>query len=115
LTVGTLQGYWPFDDGSGTTANDLVGPGAHNGTIINGTAGWVNGRYYDPAVQPPDYALQFNGTNTYVSVSDTFNPAAYTIALWVKPDAVNRNIFVRTNSSGPTSAASHRRLLRAHL
>src|SRR6266540_2931324 len=46
LIPGTPWGYWNLNEGSGTTAYDL-GSGAHNGTI-NGTAVWVNGRYYDP-------------------------------------------------------------------
>lgn len=105
LISATPIGNWKFDEGAGLIAIDAGSP-AHNGTI-NGTPAWVNGRYYDPISQSLDYALQFNGTNAYVSVPDTFNPTAYTIAMWVKPSAINRNLFARTNSSGPTVSASH--------
>ncbi len=99
LDAGTPWGYWNLNEGSATSAADL-GTGANNGTI-NGTAVWANGRYYDPNSQPPDYALQFNGSNTYINVPDTFSPMAYTIALWLQPTTLNSNIFVRTNSNGP--------------
>jgi RHS repeat-associated protein len=104
-TSATPIGNWKFDEGSGTTAID-TGSEAHNGTI-NGAAAWINGRYFDSNTQPSDYALQFNGTNTYVGVTDAFDPTAYTVAAWVKPTTVNRNIFVRTDANGPTASFSH--------
>jgi RHS repeat-associated protein len=99
------RGYWAFDDNYGTTAYDQ-GLGAHNGALV-GTVDWASGRYYDTTLSPTDHAILFNGTNTYASVMDDFDPTAYTIAMWVKPTTINRNVFVRTNASGPLSSVSH--------
>ena len=57
------HGYWAFDDNYGTIAYDQ-GLGAHDGALV-GTMAWASGRYYDTTLFPTDYALQFNGTNTY--------------------------------------------------
>ncbi len=96
-TATPSYGYWNFDEGTGSVAHDL-GSGAHDGTI-NGAAAWVNG--YE------DDALQFNGTDTNVTIIDVSDPTAYTFAAWVKPTAFNQNIFVRTDASGPYASWSH--------
>jgi hypothetical protein len=65
-----------FDEGSGNIAYDYSGNG-NNGTIYGAT--WVSGKY--------GKALQFNGNNTYVQVSDSDNlePADITISMWIYP------------------------------
>ena len=53
-------------------------------------------------------AFSFDGVDDYVKVDLLNNPTAYTLEAWVKPaDTTNRNIIVRTNSSGPASVWSH--------
>ena len=52
---GGLIGYWPFDEGAGTTAADTSG-GGHNG-VVNG-ASWTAGKV--------NSALSFNGTTSSV-------------------------------------------------
>jgi len=51
-------GYWPFDEGSGETANDLSGNGNH-GTLVAGPK-WVNGRFGG--------ALEFDGADDQVDL-----------------------------------------------
>jgi len=75
IAASGLVGYWKFDDGSGTVAADSSGDN-NNGTLVNGpvwTTGEVNG------------ALSFNGTNSYVSVTDTvsLDPSQITVAAWI--------------------------------
>jgi chitodextrinase len=76
-----LVGYWNFDEGSGTTANDSSGNG-NNGTLVNGPT-WTTGKVGSGA-------LSFNGINDYVnsgsaSSLDTLGPL--TIAAWIYPTA----------------------------
>ena len=53
---GDLIAYWPFDDGSGSTAIDTTG-GGNDGTLVNSPT-WVPGVF--------GTALSFNGSNQYV-------------------------------------------------
>jgi hypothetical protein len=79
-----LVGYWKFDEGTGTVANDSSGNG-NKGTISGCT--WVEGKVKS--------ALEFNGTNAYVncgngaSLNLTDN---MTISAWVKvPELLPQN------------------------
>jgi len=73
----TPVGYWKFDEGSGTTANDSSGLG-NDGTITG--ASWAKeGRVGN--------SLSFNGTSDYVSIPvDPVNGGQeMSISAWVKP------------------------------
>ena len=65
----------PFDEGSGSIANDFSGNN-NNGSITGAT--WVNGVFKD--------ALDFNGSSDYVSIpnSASLNPPSITLSAWVK-------------------------------
>ena len=71
-----LAGYWKFDEGSGTTANDGSDNG-NNGAIYGAT--WVDGKY--------GKALNFDGVDDYVSVPDSdlwhFGVNDFSIGFWV--------------------------------
>jgi hypothetical protein len=79
VAQGALVGYWPFDDGQGTTVKDASGNG-HDGTIV-GTATWVSGA---PGFR---WGLQFDGSSTAITCgtvsADTFSKKM-SIAVWVK-------------------------------
>jgi hypothetical protein len=63
-----LIGWYKFDEGSGSTANDSSGNG-RNGTLVNMAAGaWVAG-----LVDTAGYALDFDGSNDRINL-----PAAQT-------------------------------------
>ena len=93
-TSSGLSALYTFDEGSGATAYDTSGNG--NNGIING-ATWTAGKYGS--------ALSFNGTNNYVSISNSL-PAfsEFTCAAWVQVAdlSANRGIFTSGgfNSSG---------------
>jgi len=82
-----LKGYWKLDDGSGTLAKDSSGY-QNNGTLYNGTDRcantncpvWVTGVYGN--------AVQLDGVNDYVNISDSTNvnitTGKLTLAAWVK-------------------------------
>ncbi len=76
-----LVGYWPFDEGSGTTATDLSVNG-YNGTL-NGGATWTVGIYGG--------ALQFNGSDSYVGTGQSIlnDLDGFTLAGWVSGSNVN--------------------------
>ncbi len=73
-----LVGYWPFDEGGGTVANDTSGNG-NNGTW-NGT-----GVHYAAGKVGP-YAASFNGSTDYIDVG-SIKPSEITIAVWLDQSA----------------------------
>ncbi len=73
-----LVGWWTFDEGSGTIANDLSGNG-NNGTLYNGPQ-WVDGKV--------GKALSFDGVDDWVEVLHSGSLAmnrAISICAWVVP------------------------------
>ena len=86
-TVGVradLEGYWKFDEGSGSMVSDSSGNG-RVGTILGATwhtTGWDgNGR-----------SLNFDGTNDLVELGafDVVGPGI-TLAAWIRPDDFTRH------------------------
>jgi fibronectin type 3 domain-containing protein/predicted transcriptional regulator len=79
-----LVAAYGFDEGSGTTVNDQSGSG-NNGTAANAT--WAaTGKY--------GKALQFNGTNSLVTIPDAAAlhlTTGMTLEAWVNPSTVNGN------------------------
>lgn len=81
-----LVGYWPFDEGSGSTTADASGYG--NTGTWNGT-----GSHWD-AGRVGSYAGQFlNGTSDYVAIASSNYTLsnAITYSAWVKFSATNAN------------------------
>jgi concanavalin A-like lectin/glucanase superfamily protein len=77
-------GYWKFDESSGTTALD---------SSTNGHIGTIQGASYVPGIS--NYALAFNGSNTFVFASDAvvggtsgagldIGTREWTVAAWIK-------------------------------
>ncbi len=90
---------YKFDENGGSTFTDTTG---------NGITGSQNGNGPVFSTGKIGSGVLFDGTDDFISLSDSSNPTAYTIEAWVKPSSVGAsNIFVRTNSSGPSSAWSH--------
>jgi hypothetical protein len=80
-----LEGYWKFDEASGTLANDSSS-GGNNGTLTNGPT-WGAGKVNN--------ALTFNGTTQYVSTGNaTLGSSAFTVTAWVKPATVSTTAMV---------------------
>ena len=85
----TLQAYWNFDEGAGTTAADSAN--SNDGTLLGATLpGWVSGH----TGAPGDSALDFfgeagvPGTKTHVLVPDgpDLNTIGdQTISMWLRP------------------------------
>jgi len=70
-------GWWKFDEGSGTTANDSSASGIHDGTI-SGDVFWVEGK-----IGP--FALEFDGGKVLVADSAALRPQTEVSACaWVK-------------------------------
>ena len=86
-----LVGYWKFDEGSGTTANDSSGNG-NTGTLVSSPV-WTNGIY--------GKALNFAG-NSYVDAgnSSSTNPSTITIAAWVKLNDTSPTSYSRIIERG---------------
>jgi hypothetical protein len=81
LTVPTngLLYWWKFDETSGTSAADSSTSG-NNGTLTNGPT-WVTGKFGN--------AVNFDGSNDYVSVANTPSTVQATMEAWIKPSGSN--------------------------
>jgi hypothetical protein len=79
-TKAELVGWWRFDEGSGTIANDSSGNG--NTGTLNGDPQWVAGYYGN--------ALEFDGTDDWIDCGNdqSLDLTTWTIAFWLK---VNEN------------------------
>ena len=78
LSAGLL-GYWPLDEGTGTTTADKSDVKS-NGTIY-GDPAWVEGVFGE--------ALEFDGVDDYVDVDNDvyeFGPGDFTISVWIKSE-----------------------------
>jgi len=81
-----LQGYWMFDEGTGTTAADSSGFGNH-GTIVGAT--WTAAGKYGSA-------LEFDGNDDYVEIKGykgVIGTQSRTLTAWVKTQ-VNRQMDI---------------------
>jgi hypothetical protein len=72
-----LVAYWPFDEGSGNTLNDIVG--GNNGSL-QGDPTWIVG--------PSGGALDFDGSEDLVTIPNSpelqlRSTGQYTVAVWV--------------------------------
>ena len=72
----TMALHLPFDDASGTIADDTSGHG-RDGTLVNGPT-WVAGKLAG--------AVHFDELNDYVTVPDFAYGPEFTISFWFKPD-----------------------------
>jgi len=81
-TISGLVAAYSFDEGTGSTVNDLSGNG-NTGTITNAT--WTtSGKYGN--------ALVFNGTNSLITIPDAPSldlSTGMTLEAWVYPTVVN--------------------------
>ena len=77
-----LVGWWKFDEGAGTTAQDSSGYG-NNGTL-NGDPQWAEGRFRG--------ALEFDGAGDYVDCGSdpSLDLTTWTITFWLNA-AENKN------------------------
>jgi hypothetical protein len=113
-----LVGYWPFEEGTGSTTADSSGNG-NNGTLVNSPA-------WSTSVPPTKYAnthsLTFDGAQSYVTMGNPTQlqiTGALSLAAWFKTSATLANYrtimskwysggtdgaftLLWTNSGGPT-------------
>ncbi len=105
-----LEANWRLNDGSGTTATDLVG--SYNGTLNNMTNDdWVTSAISFQAIATrTNKALDFDGTNDYVSTG--YLPLAnssFTIEFWARQDAASLNNYrmIVSQGTGATNQGLH--------
>jgi len=87
-----LVGYWQFDEGTGTNTYDASGNG-NDGTLVN-TPTWTTD------AKKGDYALEFNGENTYVDIGTDLGVFPnISVEAWVKyDDSMNRKAIIASDS-----------------
>ncbi|MFC1711700.1 DUF2341 domain-containing protein [Patescibacteria group bacterium] len=102
--VGSSVGWWKFDKGYGSTANDSSFQG-NNGTLGTGDSApsWTNNGKFDKA-------LQFDGANDYVQTdSNAIDRDNGTISLWFNTTddfSVMQSIFLASTSSTSDGAGA---------
>jgi prepilin-type N-terminal cleavage/methylation domain-containing protein len=75
-----LVGYWPMDEGSGSSTQDLSGN--NNGGTWSGTAAGTNSTYYS-AGQVGSWAGMFDGSADYVNIPNVFATSSQiTMSAW---------------------------------
>jgi PKD repeat protein len=85
-----LVGYWTFNEGSGTTAQDSAG--SHPGTLGSGPL-WVPGKL--------GQALSFDGVDDFVDLGTLdVSGSALTIAAWIKADSFATDARILSKSVG---------------
>ena len=97
----SLVGWWPLDEGTGTTAYDQSG-NDNNGTW-SGTAAGINGTFY--ATSTSGYVGYFNGSNNFVSIPTigTFSKSGLlTIGAWINTSATDSGRHDICDISGNT-------------
>jgi hypothetical protein len=92
--------YWKLDEAAGTSAADSAGSvtGTYtNGPVVNQVTG----------VKDAGTAVQFDGTNDYVTLGNNYGfaaTAAFSAELWVNPNAAgatSRQLINKTDASAP--------------
>jgi hypothetical protein len=76
-----LAGWWRFEEGGGSDANDSSGNG--NDGALQGDTHWTAGKI-------GDYALAFDGNGDYVDVPGSGSldfTGSFSVSAWVKPTA----------------------------
>jgi hypothetical protein len=91
--------YWPFDEMTGTTTDDVMG--TNDGTLNGAT--WAAGH--------TGGALSFDGVDDYVAIPDAASTLlkndSGTIAVWVNPTAVGDNdVIVGFGDTGPCAGST---------
>jgi prepilin-type N-terminal cleavage/methylation domain-containing protein len=87
-----IVGDWRFDEGGGTTAKDSSGYG-NNGTIHGAS-------YTSDTPSGKGYALEFNGSNAYISLPLLNSTNKFTLSVWIYPRSAASNRHVFANDSG---------------
>jgi hypothetical protein len=76
-----LGNYWPFDEGQGVIAHDVISH--QNGTLtnfkFNSSDGWRPGW----TGKAGDYSIQFDGVEDYINLGNYTIPATSSISAWV--------------------------------
>jgi hypothetical protein len=80
----TVIGYWPFDEGAGTTAADTSGSGYHG--VITG-ANWTAGKV--------NTGLRLNGSTTSVVTPGISLGSSFSVSVWVNPAVLGQGAYVR--------------------
>jgi hypothetical protein len=86
ITETSLVGWWPFNEGSGTVANDLSGNGVE--------AALFGGPIWDEDIRHKGILL-FDGFDDYVFIDGSYQLTLYTICVWFQADGGSgqRDIF----------------------
>ncbi|HUC31405.1 MAG TPA: LamG-like jellyroll fold domain-containing protein [Candidatus Paceibacterota bacterium] len=98
-TARGLVGYWPFNEGTGTIANDISGNG-NNGTW-NGSL--TAGSYYTTGKVGP-WAGTFDGTDDYLALTNndltsSLSGEQITVLAWVNPVQTSKNDLLSFNGN----------------
>jgi len=89
-----LMGYWPLNDGTGTTPVDISTVTNH-ASFVNGTPTWTTGL-------GGNGALTFDGSTGFLSIPDQAdydNVTQFTVTAWVNPSNFPGNMSILSKDS----------------
>jgi hypothetical protein len=94
------NGYWPLDDGAGTTAANTVRPAAP--LTVGGGFEWAEGRWYETDVNTTDRALRLDGTSGAAEApAQVVTDDSFSVSAKVKiTDTSVRRVAVSQDGSG---------------
>ncbi len=87
-----LVGYWPMDEGSGTTTSDTSGYATAIGGTLNGGAAWANCKI--------GACVSFDGVDDYVDIPHNTKlniTGPITISAWIKPQTPFLDFMAKTS------------------
>ena len=101
---GNLVAYWRMNEGTGTSAKDIIG--VKNGTLTNSPT-WDKSMPF----KPDNSSVYFDGSNDYADLGSPFQStfrAAHTIAFWIKVvDGIPGTAYT-PNLFGVSESSNHR-------
>lgn len=102
-----LIGYWPFNEGSGTDTDNVVGP--IDATFVNLTSGaWSTGPGNVAPVAGNTASIEFgnaaNGSTGYVDLGNIGVSGDATVSMWIKADSVfgDKRLYSQVGSANAT-------------
>ncbi|MDR3582208.1 MAG: prepilin-type N-terminal cleavage/methylation domain-containing protein [Candidatus Pacebacteria bacterium] len=96
-----LMGYWPMDEGNGSTTIDQSGGG--NGGTWAGTPAGTNGTYYSGG-KVGSYAGYFNGGDSISVPGSLHRTGSWTISLWANVSVASWSEIIGKSSGGNAGA-----------
>ncbi|MDE2145016.1 MAG: LamG domain-containing protein, partial [Patescibacteria group bacterium] len=93
-----LVGYWPLNEGSGSTAYDNSGWN-NNGSLLDATTTDTGPTWTTTGCLNGGSCLSFDGSNDYIAISSLNNGGSLSFSIWINSSSYNSKIPISLSSS----------------